>query len=201
MLNKSKRRGEDIAILNNCGVIPNSRDNDADNNDNDLYDCYVTKLADNCSGDLISNGHHQHAQSIIRNIFSHADKKVRIFTSALSPEIYKDPRVTDAARAFLSRDGTSMDILLQHGEKLKRDLEFFKFCSENTNQCTVKNVVDSTDKSLTQHMVVMDKIGYRFCTDPDLENHIAIASFNAPPTAKNLADQFDILFERAEKFS
>lgn len=169
----------------------------ADISDNDPYDDYVSDLADSKSDELISNGQIEHAQSIIRNLLSHAENEVRIFTSCLHPKIYCDPRVVEAASAFLERDDVKIKVLIQDANNLDSSTPFFKLCSEHDDKCIVMEVVTDSDRSIKQHMVVMDQIGFRFCADMDKNE--AIASFNAPGAAKNLAEQFDILFGRANK--
>lgn len=164
-------------------------------NENDLYDCYVTALADSKSAELISNGQINHAQTIIRNLFSHAHKEVRIFTSSLHPDIYRDSRVVEAATTFLAKDDARIKILIQDAESLDKTSSFFNLCSEKGDSCEMRTVIAESDKLIKQHMVVMDADGYRFCAD--MSKNEAIASFNAPDTAKNLAQQFDVLFTRA----
>ncbi|MBW8330290.1 MAG: hypothetical protein K0M48_14395 [Thiobacillus sp.] len=170
-----------------------------DSSEIEIYDCYVTNLADLRSGELISNGQIEHAQSIIRNLFSHAEKEVRIFTACLHPGIYNDIRMVDAASSFLAKNGAQVKILIQDIGGLDKSTPFFRLCAEHTDQCSMKSVVDERDKSIKQHMVVMDTSGFRFCAD--MKKNEAIASFNSPDTAKNLAEQFDILFHRASELN
>lgn len=176
----------------NCGI--------AESSDNDLYDLYVTKLADSQSSELISNGQIEHAQSLIRNLFSHAEQEVRIFTSNLLPAIYCDTRVVEAATTFLAKTGAKLNILIQNGDRVDRSMPFFKLCSGNSELCEMKEVAIDADKAIQQHMIVMDATGYRFCADADKDKNEAIASFNDQETAKNLAEQFDILFNRAKSY-
>ncbi len=168
----------------------------ADASEFEIYDCYVTYLASARSSELISNGQIEHAQSIIRNLFSHAEKEVRVFTSCLHHDIYSDPRVVDAASSFLAKDGTQIKVLIQDSDSLDRNMPFFRLCADHDNQCKMKSVVTDRDKSIKQHMIVMDTVGFRFCAD--MSKNEAVASFNSPDTSKNLAEQFDILFDRAE---
>lgn len=162
------------------------------------YDVFVSHLADSKSDQLISNGQIPHARSIIRNLFSHAEKEIRIFTSCLNSRIYSDPKIFGAATAFLSNADARLSILLQDSDNLDSEMPLLELCKGNP-QCDVREIVNKNDQEIKQHMVVMDNIGYRFC--PDKCQKTAIASFNAPAIAKNLATQFDILFGRARQYS
>lgn len=167
---------------------------------NGVYDTYVTKLADTNSSELISNGKTEHARTIIKNLLSHAENKVRIFSGCLNEDIYTDPTVVDALRQFLDTNDARIVILIQNKkefDKISDNHPFVRQCAANDDKCELFYVVDESDKVLPEHMVVMDERGYRFC--PDKHERAAVASFNRPQTARHLASEFDSLASRAVK--
>lgn len=170
------------------------------------YSKYVKRLAESKSDVLISNGMLEHARILVCNLLLHAEEKIRIFSSNLAPRIYDDDSTIEALHSFLSKKGTTLEILLQDGESFKsverlEERRFLKTCrdanleNESVVRCEIKLVASESDSEIKQHFVIMDSQGYRFCPDKDIP--IAIAQFNCPTTASNLIKQFNTLFARS----
>lgn len=160
------------------------------------YSDMVKDLALRKSDELVSNGLIDHAKVLIGALLSHAESEIRIFSCCLKNEIYNDESVLKGLYTLLSKDQTSIKILLQDPRKLSfSNNEFVNILTQWPERYQLKEVTHKADKGLVEHFVIMDKVGYRYC--PDKDQTRAVASFNRPGTASNLAKQFEVLFERA----
>jgi hypothetical protein len=167
------------------------------------YSNFVSQLAQNRSDVLISNGMLDHARILISNLIFYAGKKVQIFTTNLRSEIYEHYSTLNSLKAFLAKENTEIQILLQDraildSPQMLKDHEFIKECvgelSKRT-KCEIRVVGDVEDAQIKEHFVIMDSEGYRFC--PDKKEPVAIATFKSPIAAQNLTKQFDIIFDRS----
>ncbi|MEP6878809.1 MAG: hypothetical protein ABI865_08150 [Nitrosospira sp.] len=169
----------------------------------EIYSNFVSQLAQNKSEVLISNGMLDHARILIANLIFYAGKKVQIFTTNLRPEIYEHYSTVNALKAFLSKENTVIQILLQDraildSPEILKDHELIKECMSELpsgTKCEIRVVSDAEDAQIKEHFVIMDSEGYRFC--PDKKEPVAIATFRSPIAALNLTRQFDILFDRS----
>lgn len=168
------------------------------------YSNFVSQLAQNKSEVLISNGMLDHARILIANLIFYAAKKVQIFTTNLKPEIYEHSSTINSLKAFLSKENTEIQILLQDQKILEnpaliKDHKFIKACMSEVGgdkgKCEIKVVNHAEDAAIKEHFVIMDSEGYRFC--PDKKEPVAIATFRSPIAALNLTEQFHILFNRS----
>jgi len=157
-------------------------------------------LADNNMSDIIPNDDILYAKEIIQTIFGHAKKEINIFSSRLIEDIYGTRRLISNANAFLSSGG-KMNIVLQEicTESEYRDLglhhQFIQLCNKYPENCKVRLVNSERDKATKTHFIISDDKIFRYCSDKEVPE--AIASFNHPPIAKNLAKVFRKLFERS----
>lgn len=169
------------------------------------YSKYVNTLADNKSSEIISNGRTEHARVIISNLLAHAEDEICILSSHLRDEIYSHESVIESLKFFLSKRKTKIKVLLQESGKAvdpstnePRSL-FIKVCRDlgkEDSKCLISKT-HKKDTEIAEHFIVMDKTGYRFCPDRNIPE--AVASFHRPNTALNLLEQFNIIFDRAEK--
>lgn len=162
------------------------------------YDEMVERLADTESNELIPNGLVDHAKVIVKNLLSHADTDVAIFSTTLKPEIYDDDSVISGLGLYLNRPDARLKILLQEPTESLLNSRFLQAVASSGKNYSVKKVEKKSDQRIKEHFIVMDKKGFRFC--PDKTSSSAIASFNQPRTAENLRTQFDVLFDRASDY-
>jgi len=157
------------------------------------YNEMVRDFADQKSEDLIPNSGLEHAEVLVKNIFSHASNEVRIFTGRLNPSVYGTPEVIKSITGFL-HDGTDrkIKILLQDIDPNKlgdfKKNHLYKLCKEWPDSCEIK----TTDSELQSHFVVMDDNGYRI--EPDKSEPVGIGCFNDKDLSERLVTLFDGLF-------
>ncbi len=162
------------------------------------YEELIQDLVATGSDELILNSNTDHAKVLIRYLFKSSRDRICIFSSQLNDNIYDDQYVINEIEAFAENRG-QVEILLQHPEDFDRGRKVFLLLKKFTSQIVVKSVTNLKDKAIQAHFVVNDNNGFRFCEDKSKPS--AIASYNQPDTAKNLIEQFDILFKRAEPYS
>jgi len=162
------------------------------------YEDLISELAIIRSDELISNSDVGHAKILIRHLFKFAKQKIYIFSSKLNENIYDDSSVLSEIENFVSKRNGNIEILLQEPTKFESTRNIANLLDKYSNNIHVKSVSNNKDKAITQHFVVNDTNGFRFCNDKQKPS--AIASFNQKNTATNLSEQFDILFNRARLF-
>ena len=162
------------------------------------YEEIIQDLVSTGSDELISNSDTNHAKVLIRYLFKTSRNRICIFSSQLNDHIYDDDEVISEIERFVEKDG-QVEILLQQPGDFDKSRKIFKLMREFKNRISVKSVTNITDSEIDPHFVVNDNNGFRFCEDKKKTS--AIASFNRAKTAKNLIEQFDILFKRAQEFS
>ncbi len=155
------------------------------------YDQFVDRLAKERDGRTISNSSDMHALSILRGVFSHAKKYVKLFSGSLSLNVYNDEKLIDAMKHFVSNEG-KVEILIQHPDKLEPSNKFLKelFDLKKTGQVKIFEVTENNAlKNAQIHFLVSDDSVYRI--EVDIDNIKAIGSFNDEPRAAELKAAFD----------
>lgn len=162
------------------------------------YKALVKRLADQKSSETIPNASISHAAVVIENLFSHADKSIRIFTGELNKEVYSLSAVREAAKDFLAKRAGTLEILIQNllGAGDISEHQLIRDCLENSN-CKVQYVTDENDKKINCHFIVADGRAWRF--EPDKNTFEAIACFNDQDSAKKLESIFNTIFPRAKE--
>ncbi|MES3000648.1 MAG: hypothetical protein V4787_08145 [Pseudomonadota bacterium] len=151
----------------------------------DQYRTAVEALAAGKSDRRFSNKGSQHAAVVVQQMFHTAADRVRIFSGALSPDIYLQEPVKQEIETFLSRAGTSLQVITQKpiNEATAAFLSHFdrvKICSLNG---------EKTAAPIEHHFLVADSRAYRLETDE--ENREAVVNFNEPRVAASLNAMFD----------
>ncbi|CAK0744686.1 hypothetical protein WCLP8_1500008 [uncultured Gammaproteobacteria bacterium] len=161
--------------------------------DLELFEKIVAYCADTKKNSNISNKNIHHALILAKAVFSGADTRVHILSGGLNFDKHEDVSLsetwvnfTDAARRFLSKDGSELDILIADTIK---DGESNRFLTAIINDACRKGQVIvrvPTDKRIenVQHFMVSDQSAYRIETDD--KGTIAIGNFGDNTTARKL---------------
>lgn len=177
------------------------------------YFHYVDGVIAKRKNQRFSNGKPWHAAYLIFKFLGAAQRQVRIFSGALlrrTPEgvrIYEEPRIVEAACAFLKRPETTLWIALQQaidapeGDANKHPLvagvHRLKQHGHLRGSLEVRRVRDETVDSLRQrsalyHMMLLDERGWRLETAPNLPGVKAIVNAGNTKEAAHLCRAFDI---------
>ncbi len=153
----------------------------------------LSKLDDECSDELISNGSKEHAQALIYQFFDKAKESVNITSKGLS--IYNNNEIAEVLNIALNR-GVKIKILLDDYQNNKiANNAFLDNCINNDN-CEIKTY----DKPLKAHIVTRDNNAFRYCDNPG--SNIAVASFNRPDVVKNATEKvFGDFFNQQPKYT
>lgn len=160
------------------------------------YRQFIEVLARDNVNQRIPNGHPVHASVLVEAMFEKAEREMRIFTGSLAAETYDEPLLVDAACRFLTKPRSRLRILLQQPMQ-KTDVLSRKMVSEilamrarrvGTFDVRVADPAYAHD----DHYAVMDDGGFRF--EVDHTETTAVANFNEPSVARELASGFDVAF-------
>lgn len=149
------------------------------------YSEWVDELAKNGDEAVIENLNGQYASVVIKNLIIYAKHSIRIVSECL--KLYRNEEILSAAEQFLCRDKSSKITAILTGSDLQgvNEMPFVQLAHAFPGQIDIREAA----KEVGHHFVVMDETGYRYCIDKSKDQ--AIASFNSPKVAKNLAEQFD----------
>lgn len=140
----------------------------------------LSKLDDEHSDELISNGSKEHAQALIYQFFDKVEKSVNIASTNLS--IYNNDEIAEVLNIVLNK-GVKIKILLDDYQNNKiTNNTFLDNCLDNEH-CEIKTY----DKPLKAHIVTRDNNAFRYCDN--LGSNIAVASFNRPDVVKNTTEK------------
>lgn len=157
------------------------------------YKEMLSKLDDEHSDELISNGSKEHAQALIYQFFDKAKESVNITSKGLL--IYNNDEIAEVLSIALNR-GVKIKILLDdyQNNKVINDT-FLSNCLDNEN-CEIKTY----DKPLKAHIVTRDNNAFRYCDNPG--SNIAVASFNRPDVVENATKKvFGAFFDQRPKYT
>jgi hypothetical protein len=156
------------------------------------------------SGDVnqrIPNGEPAHAAVLLEAMFRKAKADVRIFSRALATNTFGNVELIDAADRFLARRGTRLRVLLEKPmDPVAMDRHPFissvrDVAAKTTGLCGAFELRFARGTYATEtakHMAIMDDVGFRLETNH--ENTQAVANFNEPGVALELAAAFDRAF-------
>lgn len=159
----------------------------------------IERFARNKVDARIPNSLPLHAAVLIETMFRTATSEMRIFSRQLDEVVYGREEVLGAVARFVSIPYTTLKILLQKpqdGSWLEHNAligMLDTLCKDRTcGKVVIRNAVGSYAQDDANHFAVMDDDGFRYETSHD--NTQAVANFNEPKTAKELASAFDIAF-------
>ncbi len=162
------------------------------------YRKLIFKLATGQIDQRIPNGKPIHAAILLEAMFERATSDMRIFTGSLSPSTYNAPFLIEAATRFLRKPGATLKILIQNtlADLLERPLiKAATSLHGGSTGLLVRFARGAYATNAAKHIAVMDSVGYRFETDHSSTS--AIANFNEPRVASELASTFDRAFVMA----
>lgn len=153
----------------------------------------LSKLDDESSKELISNGSKEHAQALIYQFFDKVKESVNITSTNLS--IYNDDEIAKVLNIALNK-GVKIKILLDDYQNNKiTNSTFLNNCLNNKN-CEIKTY----GKLLKAHIVTRDDNAFRYCDNPG--SNIAVASFNRPDVVKNATEKvFNAFFDKQPTYT
>lgn len=158
-----------------------------------VYQQQVDDLAGERKSFRVSNRNVAHAAVLLDAILKHAEQEVRIFCGSFSESFYGQESLKLALINYLHKPGSRLLILVQNPvPKTHSVLQALQ--PYLGSKVEVRQAVGVENLS---HFAVMDRIGYRyeFSHDPNDPAIVeAVANFNEPKVAANLADRFDRIF-------
>lgn len=138
----------------------------------------------------------QHATIIVCTAFRHAEKRIRLVSRELDPQLYATPWFREAAKGFLSRSGDTKLVVL-----VERDIDathpIQQMAEEYGDRADVKRVPDFVQERYPFNFMLIDDIGYRL--EYDRATPAAFVSFyngdneTDREILANLNDWFDYL--------
>ncbi len=164
------------------------------------YRKLIEELAEKRANRRVPNGHPEHASILLETMFKRAEHDVRIYTGALNETVYGRPGLIEALKRFIARPGARLRVLLQdqHDAAWVKSQPMIKALYEKNRRDNVEVAVATgvyaTNKA--KHFSVMDDCGFRF--EHDHSQTQAVANFNEPEIALELASVFDIVFGQAK---
>ena len=162
------------------------------------------------------NGRPLHAAYLIYKFFSHARREMRLFSGSLLRRVreggldggllvYEDERVLDAVRGFLSKDGTSLKIVVSdpldidegqapEDHPLMKAIQALSDEGKLKGSCEIRRIGKNEQHILHErnrhyHLLLMDRKAYRF--ERDAKKYKALVNVNDGKLTKILVDFFD----------
>lgn len=152
----------------------------------------INRLAKGRINQPISNDHPTHAAILFQAMFDNSRQNMRIYTGRLAPEIFDLPWLISSAKRFLEKPCARLSILTQH-KLTMRDLAARRFVQElGLERCNIKTAIGPFTTGAVNHFAVMDDHAFRI--ELSDEKTQAIANFNEPGIAAELAAGFDLAF-------
>jgi HKD family nuclease len=151
----------------------------------------LSRLDNEHSDELISNGSKEHAQALIYQFLDKAKKSVNITSKGLS--IYNDYVIVNALNIALNKDVKIKILLDDYQDNKITNNTFLDRCLDNKN-CEVRTY----DKPLKAHIVTRDDDAFRYCDNPG--SNIAVASFNRPDVVENAEKVFGAFFNEQPQY-
>lgn len=170
------------------------------------YYANIDSCAENKIDKPIPNGLAEHAVYLMTKMLSYATQHVRLFTGELADSVtrnngdtrtvlvYSDPKLIEAAKNFLQKEGSVLDILVQEDSGNIGSRQFVQTIKTMKANGEIKGSINIRKAgleamSLENHFILMDEIGFRLETDH--KNTKAIANFRNEKVSLSLADTFD----------
>jgi hypothetical protein len=165
-----------------------------------VYEEQVRELAEGSVSRRMPNRKVAHAAILIEALFNNAKSEMRLLCGNLSPAFYMSEKVLSAIDSFLTRPNTSLKILLESSPEQNHKVVAHLMNSYADGRVEIKVLSPQVDGNI-KHFAVMDLVGFRYEFSHDEHDSAvveAVANFNEPETAKNLALSFDALFKVAQ---
>jgi hypothetical protein len=162
----------------------------ADALDQDEFDALryrnlVRQAIRNADGKPVFNGSCEHASILMSEMFTAADKQMRILSEKLLPECYNSDAVRSAFTDFLDRGG-NVRIVVEDDSGLDTHPLADLFERDRVQIVRLAEIIRS---QVTYHMAIMDGVGYRF--ESDKTKMEAIAAFGDEDRTEHLSKIFD----------
>jgi hypothetical protein len=156
------------------------------------YSTEVAGLALNRENLRFANSSSAHAQVILEYIFKTAQTNVCVFTGSASEAIYAADEVVEAAREFLARNNTVLEIKSDAPGTLDRTLNRLLYEMHADTKLKGQLLVH-LEPVVEKHnyFCVADNRMYRLETNDGQST--AVANFNEPLLAETLRQRFSLL--------
>lgn len=162
----------------------------------DEYRASVARALTGADEALVFNGTLDHARIVVEEAFRAAKGHVRILSNQLASECYGAREVIDAARDFLRRPGTRLDILIEDDSAPVTSQPFLMSASEAGGSRVRVNVVPAIYVGDYQfNFLTVDDVAYRFESDRTKPIAVVAGGAAARPTVERLTSIFDRLFD------
>ena len=159
------------------------------------------------SNEPLNNSNPKHAVYLINKLLVIAKNHVRIFSDSLISTVkpsdctaikenvamYGNQNVIQNAMAFLSEEGTQLDIVVEkspHSTLLNKLYEFKK-SGKMKGTLNIRQVIDPNKVGYDHHFMVADNCSFRIEKDPNHTSFQAFANFGDFDFAKKLNNYFD----------
>lgn len=178
----------------------------------DAYIDLVNRLAESNSPDIVNNSSLEHAVAIFATMFNKRCGEARVLSGGLNPLVYGREEVRTAVTNFLSKDGNTLEVVIQGmGEKLsdtvgEEDIRVNPLVTHlkeklpkafDDGRIQIK-MAGSVLMELESHFTT---IGDAFRFEPDRKEKRAFASFNRPDMVKRLNSVWKSGYSEASQIS
>ena len=161
-------------------------------NDIVRYEASVRLLAEKKIGDILWNEGDEHAKIVFFNLFSIAERTVRIFAENFCSDVPNSEEYITSLRAFLEKNG-KVDLLLER-EPSTMNLPVFDTLREYIKQVNIKTTTLRPRLGDVEiNFCAVDDFAYRIETDK--EKRKAHVSFNDTRQTSELRRAFDLMIE------
>lgn len=178
----------------------------------EAYFDYVDGMIDQSKNDIFSNGKAWHAAYLIFKFLQRATKHIRIFSGTLvrtAPQgvaIYSEPEIIDAACAFLTREGSKLQIVLEkdidapgndpNEHPLVRAITRSNDDGLLRGTLEIRRLPDDAvgslrDRGALHHLMLVDQCGWRIEIDPNPDNVKAVVNAGDSRKTPALCRAFD----------
>lgn len=167
------------------------------------YKSKIDRLISERTGEIVMNGSHAHASTIIERMFARANYSVKILSSKFDARIYGEPETVKQAELFLAGSGREAKILLENigSDEKKKLLEKHPFFSKLAlhEGLEIRELPNELSDEISVGYALMDDYGYR--VERDGLDSVAVAAFGDIEFSKQLDSLFEKLWKKSEKVS
>jgi len=166
-----------------------------------LYSIYIHNLAKNNIDKLFLNSDCEKMKTVFVEMFTHAEKELRIFAGNMCNETTSSQEYINAISDFIERKGKLRILLNNYDEdKIKksdlfRRIAYYQSCGYDIilKKTDDKPFVRLNDSEINVHVSIGDKKSYRL--EFDTENRRAMCNMSNHAKANEFADFFDKCFD------
>jgi hypothetical protein len=168
--------------------------------DIEKYKEILKRLAETDSEEFVNNSSLEHAIAMIEAIFKYATSgKAYLLGDHLEATVYERPEIKDAVNAFLGKEGSRIDIIMQFNEKSEESalhknafIDLLKQHNEKSKKVRFFRAINEL-KTFNNHFLVLktDQGRYSCRFETDINKRFATGSFNAKEYGEGLYDFFE----------